>query len=174
MNLLIKKITSYFYDEEINHNEIAVFQYGLEAILSSFYCLGISFLLCVILGEDLFGVFYLVFLSVLKMQFTSYHAKTRIMCCLTYNFITIINVFAYKQNIEIPVYIPILILLSILLLRKNELCSFNVSIIMLYIIIICTSYLYYHSVYLIMMLVSATVEVLILLKNCRIKPKTVD
>ena len=119
VNRLLKKFTDYICDSS-DEKEKEVFLYGLEAIVSSVECLGLSFLICCLLHEAYFGFFYILFLSVIKIRLTSFHCKTRFTCSMCYLLLVLTNLIAYKYLGFASLTIMLMMIALILCLRKEE------------------------------------------------------
>lgn len=121
-------------DEE----EKEVFLYGLEAIVSTIECLGLSFAVCCFLDEAYFGFFFILFLTPLKIQLTGYHCKTRFTCCLSYLMMVLANLWCYRQLSFHSYWIMLLEIMVILYKRKEEV-TMRLLVTLLFEIICCLS-----------------------------------
>lgn len=170
---LISRISLYFFNDlYIDFDEIADFQYALEAILSSVYCLGLAFLLCSILGYAQYGLFFILFLSVIKMCFQSYHAPTRRSCCMIYNSLVLGNLFIYINGYEyiasISVTIPFVILALIVVAVYKELTKISVFVLLSYAVLILFTSTYQTTLYVILMLALVSEWFLVMMKHIKV------
>lgn len=131
---LINKITDKFYDhQEKDKEEIEVFKYGLEAIISSVMGIGIAILVCSIVKEGRLGTMFILLLTPIKLVFTSYHCNHRYTCFMTYATVVLTNVYLYY-------YMPLNILLAIgalcmiCILKRKELTTKTCFIIATYLL----------------------------------------
>lgn len=121
MKKAISRFSLYIFDDMVvDFDEIASFQYGMELIASSIYCLGIALTLSIIFGEVFFGFSFILLLTIIKSCFTSYHATTRLNCCLIYNAIVLVCMCVFLQNLALPVWLPIVAIVIIGMLRLKE------------------------------------------------------
>lgn len=134
MSHALKRFTD-FICGSADEEEKEVFLYGLEAIVSTIECLGISFLVCCLVHQAVFGFFFILFLSLLKVHFTVYHCKTRLTCSLCYLGMMLLALWYYQ---EIAVYsLPILLLEYVMIIvhRKHELDKRTIGLMILYLAI---------------------------------------
>ncbi|RGC17916.1 hypothetical protein DXA09_16575 [Absiella sp. AM54-8XD] len=119
VNRLLRKFTNYIC-ESSDEDEKEVFLYGLEAIVSTTECLGLSFLICCLLHEAYFGFFYILLLSVIKIRLTSFHCTTRFRCSMCYLFTVLLNLWYFKYIGYASLTIMLMMIALILCLRKEE------------------------------------------------------
>lgn len=163
---LINKITfSVFDDVTVDLEEIEVFQYGLEAVLSSIYCLGLSLFLCTILGNFYFGFFFILLLTVIKLYFTGYHATTRRNCCFTYAICVMSNLFIYTQFTFTYLIVPCVVMAVMMYLRRNEVKKMTWFIVIGYAILAFLLHQFDMQLFTILFQAVCTELVLILIKD---------
>lgn len=119
VNRLLRKFTNYIC-ESSDEDEKEVFLYGLEAIVSTTECLGLSFLICCLLHEAYFGFFYILLLSVIKIRLTCFHCTTRFRCSMCYLFTVLLNLWYFKYIGYASLTIMLMMIALILCLRKEE------------------------------------------------------
>lgn len=172
---LINKITFSVFDEvSVELEEIEIFQYGLEAILSSIYCLGLSLLLCSILGNFYFGFLFILLLTVIKLYFTGYHATSRRNCCFSYASCVLLNLFLYTQVTFSLLFIPYVVMAGMLYLRKDEIKERTWYIVIAYALLALLLHQVNLQVYSILVQAVGTVLVLIVIKDIQLLRKTTN
>lgn len=137
MDKYLQRFTEYICVSDSKEDK-EVFRYGLEAIVSSMECLGLSFLICCLLDEMYFGFFFILLLTLLKIQLTGYHCKTRGACCLSYLFMILTNLWCYRQLSFYSFWILLIEILVILYVRRDEVSKRLLGI-LLFEIICCLS-----------------------------------
>lgn len=128
---LINQITAKFYDNSDDEEEIEVFKYGLEAIISSIMGLGLALFLCFIIKEATLGAMFILILTPIKLIFTSYHCNHRYTCFMTYSAVVLTNVYLYYY-IDFSMLLTIGALLVICILRQKEMTSKACLIVIIY------------------------------------------
>ena len=132
---LINRITGKFYDDSDDKEEIEVFKYGLEAIISSIIGLGLALFLCFIIKEAKLGAMFILILTPIKLVFTSYHCNHRYTCFMTYSAVVLANVYLYYY-IDFNMLLTIGALLAICILRQKEMTPKVCLIVIIYLICI--------------------------------------
>lgn len=132
---LINRITTKFYDDSDDEEEIEVFKYGLEAIISSIIGLGLSLFLCFIIKEAKLGAMFILILTPIKLIFTSYHCNHRYTCFMTYSAVVLTNIYLYYY-IDFNMLLTVGTLFVICILRQKEMTVRSCFVIMAYLICI--------------------------------------
>lgn len=162
MEKLAKIIANYIIkDSELDYE---VVKYGVDAILSTTLCFSIALLACFFLGNIEFGIFYIVLLTPIKMQFLSYHCKTMHQCIMTYSFFIVLGLGIYNYlthyNFHIPLIAYYFTMLILCLMVKQELNKDNLIIIAIYLIINTAIFFLTYRVFLIS-IISLLVEIVL-------------
>lgn len=95
---LSKNITTFFKKKLlIKNEEIEIFCYGMEIIISTI--IGFSFILIVsgVLGDIIFGVYYLIFIVPIRMCVGGYHAKSYFRCNLLFTAFFVAALISYQN-----------------------------------------------------------------------------
>ena len=116
---LLNHITYKFYDHSDDPEEIEVFKYGLEAIISSISGLGLALFLCALIKEATIGALFMLILTPIKLMFSSYHCNHRSTCLITYSSVVLVNVYLY-YHIQFNIFFALIALSSICILKRNE------------------------------------------------------
>ncbi len=132
---LINRITAKFYDDSDDEEEIEVFKYGLEAIISSIMGLSLALFLCFIVNEAKLGAMFILILTPIKLVFTSYHCNHRYTCFMTYSAVVLANVYLCYY-IDFSMLLTIGALLVMCILRQKEMTPKACFVIMAYLICI--------------------------------------
>ncbi len=130
---LINRITYKLYSCSDDKEEIEVFKYGLEAIISSIGGLGLALFLCWQVNEMKLGVMFILLLTPIKLMFTSYHCNHRYTCFMTYSSVVLINIYMY-YTLTFNMLFTIGALLAICILRKKEMTFKTYLIVIIYLI----------------------------------------
>lgn len=96
--------TFYKYISEKTQLEISIVQYSFSAIFSTIFCFSSAILICSLFNGTYFAILFIALFSPLKIQFTSYHCKTLFTCTLSYSFLLLFNLFAFRFLITQPTF----------------------------------------------------------------------
>lgn len=88
--------TFYEYISKKTQLEISIVQYSFSAIFSTIFCFSSAILICSLFNGAYFAILFIALFSPLKMQFTSYHCKTIFTCALSYSFLLLFNLLAFR------------------------------------------------------------------------------
>ena len=157
MEAIIRKITDYIVKDTDLDQE--VISYGVSAIVSTVLCYSMALFVTSILGNWLFGILFICFLTPIKMQFLGYHCKTMGQCILTYSFSVGLCLIAYNTMIA-----NISILYLILLVRK-EINHKNRRILLLYFIVGNSLYYFRLDLFLILCIAVMFNMILVFLRH---------
>lgn len=172
MNKYLKKLSSYLSVKILLDKEII--EYSLTAILSTLLCFIGAILACLLLGDMYYALFFILFLTPLKMQFDSIHCPTMEMCILSYTLSVAFSLLIYKTiiyyNYIPPLFIAFILYLFLLNNIKNDFIKNKKKkyiYIIIYISLILYSYYFYYSIYIVLLLVVAYESIIVLLKNAK-------
>lgn len=166
MENLAKRIAEYIVRG--TEHEYEVIKYGVDAILSTGLCFSIALIVCALLGDFYFGILFIIFLTPIKMQFTSYHCKTMAQCIFTYSMcagtLLLIYKFLVTSIIDITIFPLFAFLCGIGYLARMELNKKTVIYLCIYFLIGIVSYILFYDIYLVVILTLLFEIILILLK----------
>lgn len=154
MEIIARKIANYIVKG--TDLDYEVIKYGIDAILSTILCFTSALIVCMLLGNIVFGILFIVFLTPIKMQFIGYHCKTMLQCIMTYSICSgsmlLINDYVLLNRIQIPIYIYICIMALIIYYVRLELSKKNIAILFCYAVLGIILYYANYQIYVVVLL----------------------
>ncbi len=167
MEAIIRKITDYIVKDTDLDQE--VISYGVSAIVSTVLCYSMALFVTSILGNWLFGILFICFLTPIKMQFLGYHCKTMGQCILTYSFSVGLCLIAYNTmiaNISILYLILFNVTMGIITyMVRKEINHKNRRILLLYFIVGNSLYYFRLDLFLILCIAVMFNMILVFLRH---------
>lgn len=162
METLAKFFANYIIkDSDLDYE---VVKYGVDAILSTALCFSVALFCCFLLNHIIFGIFFILLLTPIKMQFLSYHCTAMHRCIMTYSLCTVSSLTIYNfiivSNLHTPLFIYYLFMAILCFSVRDELNKHNIRFILFYLLI---STLFYFLMYRLFLISTLTLLIEIIL-----------
>ena len=109
------KIIQYLINKQyIDEKDKEIYHYGLYVMQLNVFTDLIVILLCLLLRELVFGIFFLLFFNLLRIFWGGYHAKSPVSCFVSFMIIFFINLVVYKithANLDIILVYALLLII---------------------------------------------------------------
>lgn len=170
MDQIAKRISDYIVkDTDLDYE---VVKYGVDAILSTALCFSVALLVCTLLGNFIFGILFILFLTPIKMQFDGYHCKTMLQCITTYSLcagtISLIYHYFITNMIIVPVSIFLIVMCLFTYIVRKELQKKQSIYICFYTLLGCAFFIWNSHIYSIFILSIVFELILVILKHIQI------